>query len=73
MRAQLRPIGRSLSQGELANPQRAMLLDYCDALRDALRADGLPPFELAGLRLYDKLQQLANSVRHCQEKGGIRS
>lgn len=73
VRAHLRPMARRLSQSESVNPQRAVLRDYCDALRDALRSEGRPPFELAGLRLYDELQRLDSSVRRCQKKGGIRS
>lgn len=73
IRAQLRPISRVLSQAPQDNPQDAVLSDYCEGLREALRADGLSPFELAGLKLYDELQRLETSLRRCQKKGGIPS
>lgn len=71
IRAQLRPIGRSLSQSVPEDSQRAVLVDYAEALRDVLRADGVSPFDLAGLRLYDELARLEASLNRCQKKGGI--
>jgi len=73
IRAKLRPISRVLSQSARDDPRLAVLVDYAEALRDALRADGLSPFELAGLQLYDELPHLETSLRHCQKKGGIPS
>jgi hypothetical protein len=68
VRAKLRPISRELSQSSQDDPQTAVLMDYCEALRDALRADGISPFKLAGLKLYDELQRLELSLRRCQKK-----
>lgn len=68
LRAKLRPISRELSQSSQDDPQTAVLMDYCEALRDALRADGISPFKLAGLKLYDELQRLELSLRRCQKK-----
>ena len=73
IRAKLRPIGRVLSQSPQNDPLDTVLADYCEGLRDILRADGLSPFELAGLNLYDELQRLETSLRRCQKKGGIPS
>ena len=73
IRATLRPLSRVLNQLPQADPQVAVLTDYDEALRDALHADGLSPFELAGLILYDRLQQLETSLCRCQKKGGIPS
>ena len=73
IRAKLRPLSRVLSQSPQENPPVVVLTDYCEALRDALRADGVSPFELAGLNLYDELQRLETSLRRCQKKGGIPS
>jgi len=73
IRAQLRPISRVLSQSPLDDPPVAVLADYSEALRDALRAEGRSPFKLAGLQLYDELQRLETSLRRCQKKGGIPS
>ena len=48
----------------------AILSDYGEALRDALRMDGVSPFKLAGLNLYDELARMEISLRRCREKGG---
>ena len=55
---------RELSQSSQDDPQTAVLMDYCEALR----ADGISPFKLAGLKLYDELQRLEMSLRRCQKK-----
>lgn len=73
IRAKLRPISRVLSQSPQDDLQVAVLTDYGEALRDALRADGVSPFKLAGLKLYDELQCLETSLGRCQKKGGIPS
>jgi hypothetical protein len=73
IRAKLRPISRVLTQSPQDDPQVSVLMDYGEALRDALRADGVSPFKLAGLKLYDELQRLETSLRRCQKKGGIPS
>jgi hypothetical protein len=73
IRARWRPFGRRLSQASADDPQSAVLIDYSEVLRDALRADGLSPFELAGLNLYDELERLEVSLRRCQKKGGMPS
>jgi len=72
IRAKLRPISRILSQSPQDDPLVAVLTDYGEGLRDALRADGISPFKLAGLNLYDELQRLETSLRRCEKKGGIR-
>jgi len=73
IRAKLRPLSRQLSQSSQADPVLGVLVDYGEALRDALRADGLSPFELAGLQLYDSLRHLETSLHRCEKKGGIPS
>jgi len=71
IRAKWRPFGRQLSQASADDPQTAVLIDYAEVLRDALRADGLSPFELAGLKLYDELERMETSLRRCQKKKGM--
>jgi hypothetical protein len=73
IRAKLRPLSRVLSQSSQDDSQAAVLTEYCEGLRDALRAEGLSPFELAGLKLYDELDRLEASLHRCQKKGGIPS
>jgi hypothetical protein len=71
IRAKLRPISHTLSQSAPEDSQREVLADYAEAFRDVLRADGVSPFDLAGLRLYDELARLEASLSRCQKKGGI--
>ena len=71
IRAKLRPISRVLTQSSQDDPPVSVLMDYCEALRDALRADGVSPFRLAGLKRYDELQRLEISLRRCQKKRSI--
>jgi hypothetical protein len=71
VRAKLRPISRELSQAPQDDLPTAVLIDYCEALRDVLRAEGISPFKLAGLNLYDELQHLERSLRRCQKKKDI--
>ncbi len=73
IRAKWRPLGRTLSQIESDDSRVAVLSDYGEALRDALRMDGVSPFKLAGLNLYDELARMETSLHRCQEKGGTRS
>lgn len=73
IRAKWRPLGRTLSHTESEDLQVAILSDYGEALRDALRMDGVSPFKLAGLNLYAELERLETSLRRCQKKGGTRS
>ncbi len=73
IRAHWRPFGRRLSQASADDPPSAVLIDYSEVLRDVLRADGLSPFELAGLTLYDELERMEASLRRCQKKGGMPS
>ena len=68
IRAKLRPVSRELSRSPQADPLLAVLAEYCEGLRDALRSDGLSPFELAGLDLYTDLQRLETSLRQCEKK-----
>ena len=71
IRAKLRPISRVLSKPSLSDPKLTVLTDYCEALRDVLRADGISPFKLAGLNLYVELQRIEASLRRCQKRGSI--
>jgi len=42
-------------------------------LHFTLLTSGLPPFDLAGIRLVQQLKTLEASLQRAQEKGGIRS
>jgi len=53
----------------VADPFRAVLLDYTAAMRSVLPEGGLAPFELGGIRVFEALEDLGASVVRCQKKG----
>jgi len=55
------------------DPYRSVLVEYARLLHFALLTSGLPPFELAGIRLVQQLKTLEASLQRAQEKGGTLS
>lgn len=43
---------------------------YTTALRAVLLEDGLPPFDLPGVKIYDALEEISQSLERCLEKRG---
>lgn len=68
LRLKLRPIRRAIQSLDEADPHRAILWDYAEALRSCLRVSGLAPFQLGGLRVLADLRAIAASLRRCQKK-----
>jgi len=64
----VRPIERSL-EGEEDEQSEAMR-SYCLAVRSALTDDGHPPLCASGLKLHDRLTQIADSLTRVEEKRG---
>ncbi len=62
----VRPIERALE--ERSTPQNDAIRDYCLAVRASLTDDGRSPLEASGLRLYDRLMQVSDSIARVQEK-----
>jgi MULE transposase domain len=62
----VRPIERALE--ERSTPQNDAIRDYCLAVRASLTDDGRSPLEASGLRLYDRLTQISDSIARVQEK-----
>jgi len=50
------------------DPFRAVLLDYVSVIRSLLLQGGVAPFELGGLKIFDALEELNDSVIRCQKK-----
>jgi hypothetical protein len=67
----IRVIERSLEEetGEEAQITR----DYCLAVRSSLTDDGRPPLEASGLKLYDRLTKISDSINRVAEKRGFLS
>lgn len=64
----VRPIERSLEGGE--STQIDAMRSYCLAVRSALTDDGHPPLCASGLKLHDRLTQIADSLARVEEKRG---
>src|SRR3989440_3490303 len=62
----VRPIERALE--EHSTPENEAIRDYCLAVRASLTDDGRSPLEASGLRLYDRLTQVNDSIARVQEK-----
>jgi hypothetical protein len=65
----VRPIERALEKGEDA--QTEAMRSYCLAVRSALTDDGHPPLCASGLKLHDRLTQVAGSLARVEEKRGL--
>jgi hypothetical protein len=57
---------------EPADPASAVVLDTVLALRQTVRERGTLPFDFAGLRVMDALQDLGATLDHCLTKKGTR-
>jgi hypothetical protein len=64
----IRPIERALEAR--TDPEAEAIRDYCLAVRSALTDDGRAPLETPGLKLQDRLHQIATSISRVEEKRG---
>jgi hypothetical protein len=64
----VRPIERALEEGE--DEQSEAMRSYCLAVRSALTDDGRPPLCASGLKLYDRLTQISDSLARVEAKRG---
>src|SRR5712691_7305118 len=62
----VRPIERALE--EHSTPENEAIRDYCLAVRSSLTDDDRSPLEASGLRLYDRITQISDSIARVQEK-----
>jgi Transposase, Mutator family len=58
----IRPIERQAEQASESDEEAEIVRDYCAAVRSALTDDGLPPLAGAGLKLHDRLSNIAASL-----------
>lgn len=66
----VREIERQAERG--ADPQAALTLGYCAAVRSALTDDARPPLAFSGLKLHERLESIHSSLQRLDEKGGRR-
>ena len=67
----VRAIERKVEAGE--EPMDQAIQDYCSAVRSALTQDGRPPLDASGLRLEERLTDIADSLDRIEKKGGYPS
>ena len=66
----IRPIERKVEGRDDAEARD--IRGYCAAVRSALTEDGRPPLEASGLKLVDRLEQVAASLDRVAAKRGSR-
>src|SRR6266436_8462385 len=64
----VRPIERALE--EHRTPENEAIRGYCLAVRASLTDDGRSPLQPSGLKLYDRITQVSDSIARVQEKKG---
>lgn len=62
----VRPIERALE--EHSTPENDVIRGYCLAVRASVTDDGRSPLEAAGLRLYERVTQVSDSLARVQGK-----
>jgi hypothetical protein len=62
----VRPIERALEEHK--TPENEAIRGYCLAVRASLTDDGRSPLRAAGLRLYDRITQVSDSIARVQGK-----
>ena len=68
----IRPIERQAEQDGESDEEAEIVRGYCAAVRAALTDDGLPPLAGAGLKLHDRLSDVAASLdRVVSSAGGL--
>jgi hypothetical protein len=66
----VRPIERALEANR--TPENAAIRGYCLAVRASLTDDGRSPLDAPGLRLYERITQINDSMARIQEKKDYR-
>jgi hypothetical protein len=67
----IRPIERKIEGRD--DPEAGAIRGYCAAVRSALTDDGRPPLEASGLKLADRLTEVAQSLDRVAVKRGSRT
>ena len=62
----MRPIERALEGHQ--TPENEAIRGYCLAVRASLTDDGRSPLQASGLKLYDRITLVSDSIVRVQEK-----
>jgi hypothetical protein len=65
----VRPIERTVERRQ--DTEAEVIRSYCLAIRSALTDDGRPPLSAPGLKLYERISQIAASLARVAKKGGL--
>jgi hypothetical protein len=72
LKKSLRGIGAVEQRQVLSStPESQVLTGYTQAMRAVLLEEGRPPLDLPGVRIYEALEALTESMEQCQQKRGI--
>jgi hypothetical protein len=63
----IRPIERQLEPRQ--DPEAEVIRGYCSAVRSALTDDGRPPLAASGLKLHQRLSDIASSLERVEKRG----
>jgi len=67
----IKPIEERVAQR--SDPDSEVVKEYATALRAVLLEDGRPPFDLPGVKIYEHLEEISQSLERCLEKRGPQS
>ena len=70
-RERLKRVEKRIARLPETSLYRSVLTDYADAMHSTLLEGGVAPFGFGGLRVFDDLTTLADSLARCQKKGGM--
>lgn len=71
LRQRLTRLQKRLAALTQPDPYQTILVDYADTLRTTLLINGIAPFKLGGVRVYEALSDVTASLLRCQKKATI--
>lgn len=71
LRQRLSRLQKRLAALAQPDPYQAILMDYADTLQTTLLINGIAPFKLGGVQVYQALSDVAASLLRCQKKAII--
>lgn len=70
LKKQVRGVRTLERQQQTDESTNEVIQGYCQAVRSALTDDGRPPLDAAGLRLYERVSTIEQSLARVEQKGG---
>ncbi len=66
----VREIERKIDDSPSDSFEAEVASDYVSAIRSVLLEDGKPPFELPGIRVFERTKAIKDSIEKCLDKKG---